>query len=389
MVVVLVFGVASATAADPKPMTSALRADGTLLVSGKPILPFGFYISTGHTGDMRLKCVEQVAKIGGTVVHIEGPWDNDTRFLDRAAELGVWVVAGHTETEAKLDRVRKFKDHPAIIAWTLYDDANTLSTVQHLTKMNKKVKEIAPHRLSFVPLGTQSKDVPMPATGFFECSDVVGWEMYPVASPKATDPGLRATESQTARVAELAASAGRPFWVLPQTFAWPGGRVPTPTEYRHICYVGLVNGARGVMSWSIYHNVEADKRAKRKAEGKPAWEEWYLPDSKELWSECGAVAKEVQELAPLILDGKRTKLSAGKDVSAAAWVGEKGTLVVVANLSETDARSVSLSLPQGVGGELTPAFKDRDRPAGLTLKDGKLVGEIRKSAVHVYHLAGR
>lgn len=376
----------TAEAAEPKLMTSTLRADGTLLVDGKPVLPYGFYISTGHTGEMRLKCVEQVAKIGGSVVHIQGPWDGDTRFLDRAAELGLWVVAGHTETEAKLDRVRKFRDHPAIIAWTLFDDANTLSTVEHLTKMNQRVKEIVPHRLTFIPLGTQSRDVPMPAAGFFGCSDLIGWEMYPVARP-GTPGGLKATETQMAAVAELAAKAKRPYWVLPQSFAWPGGRLPTPAEYRNICYVGLANGAKGVMPWSVYHNVESELRVQKKAEGKPAWEEWYLPDSKDLWAECGAVATELKELAPLLLDGTRTKLPAGEDLSAAVWVGEKESLVIVANLSETAAKPVSLSLPKGAGMELRPAFKDR--PAGLKLADGKLTGEVGKAEVHVYRVPRR
>lgn len=376
----------TAVAADPKTMTSALRADGTLLVNGKPVLPYGFYISTGHTGDMRLKCVEQVARIGGNVVHIQGPWDNDTRFLDKATELGVWVVAGHTETEEKLPRVKKFKDHPVIVAWTLYDDANTLSTVEHLTKMNKLVKELVPHRLTYIPLGTQSKEVPMPAAGFFGCSDLIGWEMYPVARP-GTAAGTRATETQMAAVAELAAEAKRPYWVLPQSFAWPGGRLPTPSEYRNICYVGLVNGAKGVMPWSIYHNVESELRAKKKAEGKPAWEEWYLPDSKELWAECAAVAKELKELAPLLLDGKRTKLVAGRDVTAAVWAGDTERLLVVANLSEEAAVPVALTLPKGAGSVLTPVFNDR--PSGLKLVEGKLTGEVSKAAVHIYRLTAR
>ena len=89
--ILLIAGLATMSApAAEKPMASSLRKDGTLLVNGKAVMPYGFYISTGHTGDIRLKCVEQIAKIGGTVVHIEGPWHEDTRFLDRAAELGLW-----------------------------------------------------------------------------------------------------------------------------------------------------------------------------------------------------------------------------------------------------------------------------------------------------------
>ena len=265
---------------------------------------------------------------------------------------------------------------------------NTLSDAAHLSKMNKLVKEIVPHRLTFIPLGTQSRDVLMPAAGFFACSDLVGWEMYPIANPKAADPSLQATETQMALVGKLAAKANRPYWVLPQTFAWPGGRAPTPAEYRNLCYVGLVNGAKGVMPWSIYHMVDsAAARAKKKAEGIPAWDEWYLPDNKELWAECGALAKEVKELAPQFLDGKRTKLTDGGHVTAAVWACEKETLLVVANLSETDAKSVSLTLPRGLDGVLKPAFKDR--PTGLKLTDGKLAGELGKAAVHVYRLSVR
>jgi hypothetical protein len=248
------------------------------------------------------------------------------------------------------------------------------------------VKEIVPHRLTYIPLGTQSKDVPMPAAGFFGCSDVVGWEMYPVARP-GTPGGVRATETQMAAVAELAAKAKRPYWVLPQSFAWPGGRLPTPSEYRNICYVGLVNGAKGVMPWSIYHNVESELRAQKKAEGKPAWEEWYLPDSKELWAECGAVATELKALAPLLLDGTRTKLVGGQNLSAAVWNGKTEHLLIVANLSETTATKVSLTVPKGLTGDLVSAFKGR--PAGLTLADGTLTGEIGKAEVYVYRVVPR
>jgi hypothetical protein len=148
--------------------------------------------------------------------------------------------------------------------------------------------------------------------------------------------------------------------------------------------VGLVNGAKGVMPWSVYHNVESELRAKKKAEGKPAWEEWYLPDSKELWAECGAMAKELKDLAPLLLDGKRTKLAAGDDLSAAVWVGEKESVVIVANLSETKSTKVAVALPKGTGTELVAAFKGR--PTGLKLNDGKLTGELGKAEVQVYRL---
>jgi hypothetical protein len=187
-------------------------------------------------------------------------------------------------------------------------------------------------------------------------------------------------------VSKAAAKYDRPYWILPQTFLWPGSRVPTPAEYRNLCYVGLINGAKGVMSWSIYHRVDPPEvRAKKKAEGKPAWEEWYLPDSHELWAECGAVGKELKAIAPFILDGKRTKLTEGTDISAALWVKDRDALLIVANLSETTGRAVALTLPKEVNGELKAAFPER--ASSLTRSDGKLQGEIGKCEVQVYRIS--
>jgi hypothetical protein len=379
--------VASVAGAEPAKDDVTLRSDGTLIVRGKPVLPYGFYISTGHTGDLRLRCVELVHAIGGNIVHIEGPWHEDTRFLDRAAELGIHVVAGHTEHEDKLWRVKKYKDHPAIIAWTLYDDANTKSSVDHLKKMNRLIKEIVPNRLTFIPIGMQSRDVIAPAEGFFQCSDLVGWENYPVACPGAADSSLRATEKQMTAIQAMAAKAGRPVWILPQTFAWPGGRVPTPVEYRNLCYVGLINGAKGVMPWSIYYKGDSPEvAAKKNAAGKPAWKEWYLPDSKELWNECRLVAGELKQLAPSLLDGHYSKLTTGGDVTAALWSSDRDSLVIVANLLEHEASRVSLPLPHYFS-DLTPAF--RERPAGLKWANGQLSGEIGPAQVQVYRFSHR
>jgi hypothetical protein len=99
------------------------------------------------------------------------------------------------------------------------------------------------------------------------------------------------------------------------------------------------------------------------------------------------VATELKALAPLLLDGKRTKLAGGADLSAAVWVGETESLLIVANLSESAAVKVSVVMPKGLTGDLTSAFKGR--PAGLKVVDGKLTGEIGKAEVHVYRLSAR
>ena len=103
-----------------------------------------------------------------------------------------------------------------------------------------------------------------------------------------------------------------------------------------------------------------------------------------VWAECAAVSAELKELAPYLLDGKRTKLTQDGDVTAAIWVHGKEALVVVANLSETAAKPVAVALPKSLGGEMKPAFKDR--PSGLKFAEGKLGGEVGKAEVHIYRI---
>jgi hypothetical protein len=387
-VVVILLGalVASSEGADGPPTRTTLRDDGVVLVNGVPFIPRGFYISTGHTGAIRTRCVELMAEAGFNAVHIEGPWHEDTTFLDRAAELGVYVIAGHTETEDKLWRVRKFKDHPAIIAWTIYDDANTKSDVPHLLKMNRLIKEAAPAQLTYIPIGAQSRTVPMPADAFFDCSDVVGWEDYPIGRRSVADPTVRTGEVQMARVAAVASRLRRPVWVLPQSFAWPGAREPTPAEYRNLCFVGLANNAKGVMPWSIYYKGDdAAARARKRAENdSEIWDPWYLPDHPVLWDGCKAVAREIRALTPVLVDGRYAKLHAGPDVSAACWRMPETLTVVVASLDSVRPVAVSVPLPEGTFDDPRSLFEGR--PSGLKLVDSKLVGEIGPVDVHVYEI---
>ena len=368
------------------PNRVTLRGDGVMLVNGTPVIPCGLYISSGHTAEMRTRCVELMAQAGFNAVHVEGAWHEDTTFLDRAAELGIWVIAGHTETEAKLWRVRKYRDHPAIIAWTICDDANTKSDVAQLRQMNRLIKEAAPNQLTYIPIGAQSRAVPMPADAFFDCSDVVGWEDYPIARRTVVDPTVRTGEVQMASVAATAARFHRPVWVLPQSFAWPGSREPTPAEYRNLCYVGLANNAKGVMPWSIYYrgDDEAARVAKRAAGDPELWDPWYLPDHRDLWTECKTVAGEVRVLTPTLLDGRYSKLDAGPDASAACWSTGETLTVVVASLNSDRKVAVTVPLPKGQFADPKPLFEKR--PAGLKLVENQLIGDLQPVDVHVYTL---
>jgi hypothetical protein len=90
-------------------------------------------------------------------------------------------------------------------------------------------------------------------------------------------------------------------------------------------------------------------------------------------------------MKPYLLEGKRTVLVEGEnDIYATHWVHEGRHLICVASTANTETREVSISLPEGVKGQLHNLFPDR--PGGMALEDGKLSGTIGPLDVHVYEV---
>ena len=377
-----------AQALPDKPSVVKIRADQTLVINGKPFLPNGFYL----TGNDPMGALNKIADAGFNLVHAGGKKTPEVHeFMDKAASLGVYVII---ENDADpLSMVNEYKDHPALLGYTLTDDANLKSKGETVTVLNEKIKKLDSNHITFIPIaqcaGDSSEGVHMKT--FFNCTDIIGEELYPFGHPWWPNQNIRWNEDALVRDFQWAKPFNQPVWALPQTFAWNDyTSPPVPKEIRNQYYVSLINGVKGFIgfafSWTVSMGVGHEALLEdEKTIGFSGNYDWQLDQSEPLWREVQKVNTEMKQLTPVILNGKRTKLETGNPgIVAASWEYEKKIYVAVANIS-ANHRAIDLSLivPDAVG-KLQPLFTDRTK--GLEMKGSQLTGIIQPTEVHVYLL---
>jgi hypothetical protein len=102
-----------------------------------------------------------------------------------------------------------------------------------------------------------------------------------------------------------------------------------------------------------------------------------------LWDEIGRQAKEINQLAPLLLKGNRCALPSNtENVHILIWENETKKILMVFNTDRSNARDLHTAIPDSSGRTLVSLFANR--PAGLELKGGILSGRIHPEEVHVY-----
>jgi hypothetical protein len=215
------------------------------------------------------------------------------------------------------------------------------------------------------------------AKNYFNLTDAVGIEIYPITPPsEAKYSGVRHTESVLAKMAGYAAPYHCPLWSLPQSFPWPGGRIPTPDEARVQTYLSLSHGARGIVAYAFAWDTP-DYR------GKPY--RWKLSENASLWQAYQTLQKEVKSLLPALLEGQRTQLDTGNaDIVATLWKTKSRSVLTVININEKDSVKVAVPLPEETSGAPRRLFA----PSGESLfrKDAALSGTLKPLSVHVYEM---
>jgi hypothetical protein len=158
-----------------------------------------------------------------------------------------------------------------------------------------------------------------------------------------------------------------PFIANPQSFAFTGGRYPTPPESRNMLFGALVAGAKGIIYYAFYDD------------------HGLLPEqSPTLWAELKKQTAELTAVTPFLTNGARTRLDTRlAHVHAAYWRLGTEVLAVVLNTDRSRSYDVAIGLPQGLG-DPTLLFADDSTP--MRNRDGVLTGEIAPVDVHVYRL---
>lgn len=314
-----------------------------LMVDGKPFFPLGLYL--GPTEDEHLARISE-AGFNTILCYGYGVDEDPEGYMDRAAKYGLRVIysikdfyegtgyfpkwLGKSGLELAKEYVLKLRHHPALLAWYINDELPP-TFVPRLQAMYDLVSELDPDHPTFQVLYQIGE-----LTHYFDCTDVIGVDPYPVPRSPLT---MVADWTKSARE-EMRHS--KPVWVVPQIFAHsvysgkPEEREPTLGEKRCMAYLALIHGANGLIFYSYFDLM-------RDVGGKGVAPEVF----EKRWNEVRQLGKELASLIPALLEGEAISVKfepVGSPVHLRCLRRKSEIYVLAANPTEEEAK-VALSVP--------------------------------------------
>ena len=375
--------------------TQNVSKGNNLTFRGVPYFPIGIYNHGSEIVSDKFNTELNLLKDAGfNLIHGKFLWDstsvkNNLDFMDRCNARGISILLEGVEE----DVVKLIHLNPSVFAYIISDDANNGNhPVQDVLADDAKVKgwdsnahftysAVYPRYKNANPGSSDPAD-------YFTSCDLLGLEMYPIDSwaensnpPDFVKSDELLQNEKDCNAFQSGNKSNRPWLAIPQTFSWAShssgndgrqtAKLPTPDEFRNITYVGLINGAKGVIYYEFSH--PGDKNT-------PAFK-LYKHDS--LWNEVKTVNTELKELQNVYMSGNRIKLPTDNVwISASSWSFDGATYVIIANLHKTLAQNTNHTFE--AKGELTNVFPNR--AATLTFLNGKLSGSIAPKQVQVYKI---
>jgi len=360
--------------------TCTIDSHRRLIVRGKPFFPLGMYWSSINAKELEVYATSRFNCIM--------PYGKPTKAqMDLASKHGIKVIysikdlyAGSKwcpadiKTPADEERkvraiVRRFRDHPALLAWYLNDELPQ-SYMPRLVAHRKWTAEEDANHPAWVVL-YQYREV----GDYIETFDVIGTDPYPIAGSPASMAGRWTAETfeQTGRA--------RPIWQVPQLHNWANyrktasgkkaQRTPTRDEVRSMAWQCICKGATGLVFYSwfdIRRNPDVSFETQ--------------------WTYLKAIAAEIDSAAPMLLSTKPPPAVQGRtDPAKPTWLHwlartykGKGYLFAVNN-GDADG-TVTFTLDKGVR---TVRVAGSGRTIGV--KDGRFSDTFKKLQVRIYELA--
>ena len=232
-----------------------------LLVDGEPMFPLGMYFSSIREEELKVfaqskfNCLMAYAsptaaqmdladRHGIKVIYSIKDWYFGSKYCPPD-------IRSIADEEPKIrERVRQFRDHPALLAWYLNDELPQ-SFMPQLEAHQRIVEEEDPDHPTWAVL-YQYREV----ADYRNTFDAIGTDPYPIG---------RAAASQAAEwTAETfrQVQGARPMWQVPQVFNWgnypsiaPASdqqRTPTFDEMRSMAWQCIAEGATGLIFYSWY-----------------------------------------------------------------------------------------------------------------------------------------
>ncbi len=361
---------------------------GFMKVDGKPFFPIGIYNLRTRLGTPDDKVAEitedimQQAKAAGfnsTVLYDYEP-SNLMPLLDSCQRNDIKAFVYPTVPFDKLkrietpDEIRKAIDirrnHPAVLGWYVVDEPEGigLAPAEAVRDVYQIIKEYdQDHPCELVIMSTRA------SREYRSATDIMWADPYPLPDW----PVTLVSDVVSGSIANI--EKDKPMWLIAQAYDWTAfntGKLtkphrPNPDETRCMTYLGLVNGAKGMIYWA--HTA-----------GK-----YYIRDYPEHWDAVKRMAKELGVLTPALTTPSITgKLSTSTKPTAIQTMLKKvdGEWYTFAVNSSTAECSESFRLPSlANGARLDVLFEGRS----VSAINGGWTDTFKPLEVHVYKVAAK
>ena len=314
---------------------------GRTIVNGEPFFPLGMYWGGISTNKLEIYAKGPF----NCLMPYASPSSKDLMDLCQAHGIKViysvkdifsgtyWAPKGiNTEADEVRfikDRVAKFKDHPALLAWYLNDEM-PLTMLPRLTARRDLMEELDPGHPGWVVLYQYDQ-----IQDYLPSFDVIGTDPYPIPQPAGRAAlWTRATARGTAGC--------KPLWQVPQAFDWAAYRktpeekakcrAPTEAELRSMCWQCIACGANGLVMYSWFD----------------LWKEPNGVPFAQRWAEVCRVGQEIKEQIPVLLAvGPAPSVSGAPDeLAVRTWGKDGAAYVLVVNTTDKPfSASLTLSKP--------------------------------------------
>lgn len=358
---------------------AAYDARNRLWVNGDQVFPIGIYRVALENE------LPAVAEAGFNFV-ITPSRMISFRYADAARDAGVYVVLASDTLDGQFWEymAQKYHGHEAMIAWNGLDLPDTkLVSFDTLHQAYRKaesgpypaIAQADPHHPILLALRPNAS-----MERFAELADIVlAW----------SDPVPRwplTAVADSVRAAREVVAGHKPVWAIIQSsgYRWvsevsptqaPDDRPPTAAEHRAMVYLALMAGADGL----VYHAWGFPAIGQRPS--------YLLPrDQPELWAGIVETNRQLDWLAPALLEGKPEPITLPHDypVQMAAWQRGEARIVVAVNTEDTNA-AIAFDIGASAGEEVEVLFESRS----VVATDRGEIGDIFEPyAVHIYQVGG-
>ena len=303
--------VSTARAEEKASAAVRIADDGFLSIDGERRFIVGMF-SAGS--------FEQMGKAGFNATHSysvstdrEGaPVDGKDRLikelLDDSAANGMKIMVElprqaieKAQWEKVRHRIETFRHHPGLLCWGSEERvARGRAPLKNIAALYQLVHELDPDH-PFVLGDTRDviQNLQKEQRNFFpdDCMDIGIWWWYPIPLHKPDGNGLAGNEKNGDRLEPppwlTTTLSKKPLWICIQSYEKPekGSRFPTPTEYRCMAYLAIINNAKGLWFYTGY--------GQRDWQGKPAG--LLNKQTEGHWDYVQTLVRELRDLEPVIL----------------------------------------------------------------------------------------